>query len=143
MKIKKSPNLNKSIDDASLLFLHQKNGDEEVAYRNFYAALCDTSPHGELIRDAGLSLEELMEISRNLRSFGFGLEKVFYLPIYAFYRLKALKYILEHREELRKLKGHEVFMDTALGLKKYFNDLEFILFTRGYFGYARLGKSKH
>jgi len=141
MKIKKSPNLNQSIDEASLLFLNRRSGDEEAAYRNFYNALCETIPHGELIREHGLTLEELIEISRNLRNFGYGLEKVVYLPVYAFYHLKSLQYILNHREELRKLKGDEAFMNAAVGLKKYYNGIEFMFYYRGYFGYAPLGKN--
>jgi len=143
MKIKKSPNLNKSIDEASLLLLNKKSGDEEAAYRNFYQALCDTSPHGEMIQERGLTLEEIIKISRNLRNFGFGLEKYYYLPVYAFYRINSFKYILEHREELEKLKGDEAFTEAALGIKKYFNKIGDIIFNKGYYLYVPLGKNKH
>ena len=142
MKIVKSPNLNKSIDNASQIMLNIKAGDEQAAYRSFYDALCDTSPHKDMIAENAFTFEEMVEISKNLRDFGFGLEKVVYLPVYAFYRMKTFKYILNHRDELKKRNGQDAFMEAAVGLKKFFNDIEFIFFNTGYFGYAPLGRSK-
>ena len=123
MKIKKSPNLDKATEDASAILLNRKNGDEESAYRNFYKELCATSPHGEMIKEQGLPFEEMVEISKNLREFGYSLEKYFYLPIHAFCRLKSFQHILAHREELRGLKGHDAFVQAALGLKKYYREM--------------------
>ena len=125
MKIKKSPKLDRALEELNAILLCRKDGDEEVAYRNFYTGLCNTSPHGKLMQDNEFSLEEMMEISQNLRKAGYGLEVYFYLPVFAFYRLKTLKYILKHRDELRKQRGREAFNEAALGLKQVFAKMAF------------------
>ncbi len=125
MKIKKSPKLGRALEEANAILLCRQDGDEEVAYRNFYNALLDTSPHGKLIQENEFTLEEMIEISQNLRKAGYGIEVYFYLPVFAFYRLKTLKYILKHREELRKQKGREAFNEAAMGLKQAFAKMVF------------------
>ncbi len=140
MKINHSPKLIRSMNDASSILLHKKGGNEETAYRDFYNALCDTSPHGGLIKERGFTPEEMIEISRNLIHFGYSVEKYYYLPIYAFYRLKSFRYILEHKEDFLGLHGHEAFVHVALGLKKYFNRIVDVMFSKGYFAYFPSGK---
>jgi len=108
------------MDEATSILSYRIAGDKEAFYRNFYNALSGTIPHGKLIKEHGLTLEEMTEISQSLRNAGYGWERYFYLPVYAFYRIKTFQYILEHREELRRRKGHEAFTEAALGLKRYF-----------------------
>ena len=111
MGIEKSPDLDKTMNKASNMLFLRKEGDEEAVYREFYNALCDTKPHGTLIKEQGhgLSLEEMISISRNLRNAGYGWEKWFYLPISAFYRFSSLEYVLKHKEALLRDKGPEPF----------------------------------
>ena len=67
MKIKNSPKLNHAIEEACSISLHRQEGDEEAAYRKFYDALCDTSPHGDMIREQNFTVEEMIDIIQNLR----------------------------------------------------------------------------
>lgn len=125
MKIKNSPKLNHAIEEACSISLHRQEGDEEAAYRKFYDALCDTSPHGDMIREQNFTVEEMIDIIQNLRKAGYGLTTYFYMPIFALYRMKTFKYILEHKDELRKLKGQDAFREAALGLNARFAKLTF------------------
>ncbi len=123
--MKNSHKVNHAIEKACAISLLRQEGNEEAAYRNFYDALCETSPFGDMIREQKFTFEEMMEINHNLREAGYGLTTYFYMPVFAFYRKKSFQYILQHREALRRLQGQEAFSDAALGLNECFSKLIF------------------
>lgn len=118
MRIVKSKNLDKAANEVSYILLRRKPGDIQAAYKDLYAALRDTSPHGKLMKECGFTLEEMIEIIEKLRDYGYGLERYYYLPVYAFYHIRPLQFILAHRQELRRQSGQKTFAETALNLKQ-------------------------
>ena len=120
-KSKDIRNLNRAMEEAVLIVSNKKNGNEYIAYRKFYNALCNASRYKKLIDKYNFSLEEMIDISKHLQEYGYSWNKYVYIPIHAFYREKVLIFMLENSEELRGLKGKEIFSETALK-KKFFRE---------------------
>jgi len=112
--------LYRAMEKAILVLSGKQAGDEDKVLRNFYDALRANKRYGKLIIEHEFSFETLRNIALRLRDVGLTWEKAYYMPIQIFSRVKPLRYVLDHSDELLEKKGHAAFLGAYNTLRGFF-----------------------
>ena len=88
------------------------------AISDLYDALCKTPAYAKAILESGMTANEMYDIAERLRLYGWA--QVYYMPIVSFCKVKPLRFLLAHRQELLGNMGHDAFSGAYYRLTRFF-----------------------